>query len=131
MISKEEEAAVNRMLTHRMLPVLLILVLWGIAMNCEGYHETKMSWGFETWKCPNKACGFDNYTAIEYCGLCGTKRPMKGRLSCAGEYAGDIPVSEYSEHFDVVYFDGHAWFPVQLIHHPKCDCLKEEVLGGK
>lgn len=28
----------------------------------------------DTWICPNKKCGYENYDGIEYCCLCGTKR---------------------------------------------------------
>ena len=28
----------------------------------------------ETWVCPNKTCGYENYAGIDHCGLCGTKR---------------------------------------------------------
>lgn len=31
-------------------------------------------WG-ETWICPRKDCGYENYTAINNCAICGTRRP--------------------------------------------------------
>jgi hypothetical protein len=33
----------------------------------------------EEWICPNKACGYDNYDGIRYCGLCGTERSSRRR----------------------------------------------------
>ncbi len=31
-------------------------------------------WG-DTWICPNPACGYENYDAVNYCGICGTRKP--------------------------------------------------------
>jgi hypothetical protein len=114
-----EQREVNRMITHKMFPVLLLLAIGTMVFGFGGEPKPKHAgWGFETWICPNENCRYENYTAIEYCGLCGTTRPIKGRRA----YAGDIPVEEYSQYFDVVYFDGHIWVPIILEHHPMCPC---------
>lgn len=31
----------------------------------------------DTWICPNQRCGYENYTAIRYCALCGTEQPKR------------------------------------------------------
>ena len=31
-------------------------------------------WG-NTWICPNPDCGYENYDAVNYCGICGTRKP--------------------------------------------------------
>lgn len=33
-------------------------------------------WG-DTWFCPNPNCGYENYTGINNCALCGTRQPGK------------------------------------------------------
>lgn len=51
-------------------------------IQCPNCHDTliikteakRMIWG-HTWTCPNPTCGYDNYEGIDYCGICGTKRP--------------------------------------------------------
>src|ERR1700679_281748 len=43
-------------------------------INCPSCKKgIKMSWG-ETWICPNKHCGYENYDQVSYCGVCGTNR---------------------------------------------------------
>ncbi len=29
----------------------------------------------DTWRCPKKGCGYENYVGINSCALCGTKKP--------------------------------------------------------
>lgn len=43
--------------------------------HCEKPIEIR-TWG-ETWICPNKKCGYENYDGIDYCGICGTWRYQK------------------------------------------------------
>lgn len=33
-------------------------------------------WG-DTWKCPKRSCGYENYASVRYCALCGTKQPER------------------------------------------------------
>jgi hypothetical protein len=30
---------------------------------------------YDTWICPNPHCGYENYDEINYCGICGSKKP--------------------------------------------------------
>lgn len=41
--------------------------------HCEEPIQFRGLWG-DTWTCPNKRCGYENYEAVSYCGLCGTYR---------------------------------------------------------
>ncbi|CUI18123.1 conserved putative secreted protein (plasmid) [Candidatus Protochlamydia naegleriophila] len=33
-------------------------------------------WG-DTWICPNPDCGYENYEAVNFCGICGTRKPRR------------------------------------------------------
>lgn len=41
---------------------------------CECYSPVTGHVFPDTWKCPNKKCGYENYVGIEKCAMCGTKR---------------------------------------------------------
>lgn len=41
---------------------------------CSVEEVQRAVWG-DTWTCPKKTCGYENYEGIDYCGMCGTKRP--------------------------------------------------------
>jgi hypothetical protein len=120
----QQQIDVNRMITHRMFPCLLLLAIGTIVFGFGDAQKPRRAWwGFETWICPNENCRYENYTAIEYCGLCGTKRSMKGRRSDVGaQYVNEMPADDYVENFEIVYFDGHIWTPIKLEHHELCPC---------
>ena len=37
-------------------------------------EELKAGFWGDTWICPNSNCGYENYNAVRYCGICGTER---------------------------------------------------------
>jgi hypothetical protein len=44
--------------------------------HCQEPIQFRGLWG-DTWTCPNTHCGYENYEAVSYCGICGTYRYAK------------------------------------------------------
>jgi hypothetical protein len=53
--------------------IISILTYANASLRCPSEIETKRFWG-ETWICPNPDCGYENYEAVDYCGICGAFR---------------------------------------------------------
>lgn len=50
----------------------------GVYISLEEVRRSLLTgiWG-DTWICPRKDCGYENYTAINNCAICGTRRPER------------------------------------------------------
>ena len=71
-ISKNKDLNPNYHLV-RMVCFLFVICSISYANTTNKECEMRGVWG-DTWICPNSSCGYENYDAIGYCALCGTKR---------------------------------------------------------
>jgi hypothetical protein len=60
-----------------LLLVLAMTVFSMIPLYAESIPKSDRFEISNEWICPNKACRYDNYDGIRYCGLCGTERGSK------------------------------------------------------
>jgi hypothetical protein len=60
--------------TSKMVKILILIgfIVCLTYANAEPI-ECKRFWG-DTWICPNPDCRYENYDAVDYCGICGTRR---------------------------------------------------------
>ena len=78
-MSKHDKS--NRDLKILLLGILAIIMTFLLFMPLHAESDPKWSKYKDesAWICPNKACRYDNYDGIRYCGLCGTERGSRSR----------------------------------------------------
>jgi hypothetical protein len=62
-----------------LLIALMLTVISMAPLYAETCFKVKRFQVENEWICPNKACKYDNYDEIRYCGLCGTEKPARRR----------------------------------------------------
>ncbi len=54
--------------------LVMLIVLLFVTVNAFGESIVLSRYFPDTWTCPNRSCGYQNYEGIDYCALCGTRR---------------------------------------------------------
>lgn len=78
-MSKDEKTHRDNKLAMLLLLVLAMTIFAMVPLYAESVPKSNKFEYNEEWKCPNRACGYDNYDGIRYCGLCGTERGSRPR----------------------------------------------------
>lgn len=78
-MSKTEKFYRDNKIALLLLIILAVTALNMIPLHAESIPKSQRFQIKDEWICPNKACGYDNYDGIRYCGLCGTERGSRRR----------------------------------------------------
>ena len=78
-MSKTEKFYRDNKIALLLLIILAVTALNMIPLHAESIPKSQRFQTKDEWICPNKACGYDNYDGIRYCGLCGTERGSRRR----------------------------------------------------
>lgn len=74
----EEKEQRDNKIAFFLLMALALVLLSAIPSTPSYASFTRNSTKFKAineWKCPKEGCGYDNYDDIQYCPLCGTRKP--------------------------------------------------------
>lgn len=78
-MSKAEKWHRDTKIAFLLLVILAVTALNLVPLHAESIPKSEKFQLENEWICPNKACGYDNYDGIRYCGLCGTERGSRRR----------------------------------------------------
>ncbi len=83
LLSKRRNKNSDTKIMLRIITLLILICAFSYASadllycpHCMEKIEFKGVWG-QTWICPKPSCGYENYEAVQYCGICGTSRYAK------------------------------------------------------